>query len=251
MTATNRIKTTSEASDMRTSGRMLATVLKHLSGRLEAGMTTGDLAHLAAEELAKLGGKPAFLGYQGFPDVICISVNDEIVHGIPGKRRLESGDIIGLDFGVSYNSMITDGAITVGVGEIDPEAKRLIKATKDALKDGIKAVVNGARVGDISHAIEQRLRRDGLGVIEDLIGHGVGHEVHEEPGIPNFGKPNKGPKIVSGMTLAIEPMASLGSHDVMVGRDHWTVYTADGSLASHFEHTVLVTDMGAEILTLL
>jgi methionyl aminopeptidase len=249
MTARNRIKTTQEVKDMRTSGAMLSSVLKHLTAKLQAGMTTGDLAHLAAEELNRLGGKPAFLGYQGFPDVICISINDEIVHGIPGSRVLKDGDIVGLDFGVNYNGMITDAAVTVGVGEVDAEAKRLMKATKEALKDGIKAVRSGARVGDISAAIEKRLRRDKLGVIEDLIGHGVGHEVHEEPGIPNYGKSGTGPKIVAGMTLAIEPMASLGTSEVLLGRDKWTVYTADGSLASHHEHTVLVTEEGAEILT--
>lgn len=249
MTSYNRIKTAAEIADIRRSGQILAAVLKHLTAKLEAGMTTADLAHLAADELAKLGGKPAFLGFNGFPDVICISVNDEVVHGIPGRRTIKAGDIVGLDFGVNYNGMITDGAVTVGVSEVSPEAKRLMKATKEALKDGVRAVRDGGRVGDISAAIEKRLRRDGLGVIEDLTGHGVGHELHEEPGVPNYGKAGTGPRLVAGMTIAIEPMASLGAHDVLIGRDKWTIYTADGSLASQHEHTVLVTEKGAEILT--
>lgn len=245
----NKIKTKAEIESLRQSGKILATVLEVLSRQIAPGQTTEDLAKLAASELKKLGGQPAFLGYQGFPDVICISVNDELVHGIPGGRVIEAGDLVGLDFGVNYNGMITDGAVTVGVGQISADAKRLLEATKQALAAGIDQVKDGVKVGNISAAIERRLRQDKLGVVEDLIGHGVGHEVHEEPGIPNFGPAGQGPVLRSGMSIAIEPMATLGGPGVVIADDGWTVRTADGSLSAQFEHTVLVTSEGAQILT--
>jgi methionyl aminopeptidase len=245
----NQVKTALEIENIRTSGAMLAAVLRYLDPLTVDGISTKELDRLAADELKRLGGKPAFLGYQGFPAVICISVNDEVVHGIPGRRVVCDGDLVGLDFGVIYNGMITDGAITVGVGKVDPKAKKLLTATNEALSTGIKKVRAGARVGDISHAIEARLRQDKLGVIEDLSGHGVGHELHEEPLILNYGSKGQGMRLQAGMTLALEPMATLGGYDIEVLEDGWTIVTEDGSLAAQFEHTILVLEDGAEILT--
>lgn len=248
-------KTPVEINNIRRSGRILADILKLVAKRAVVGITTAELAELAQVELAKSGGTPPFLNYgaghgvKPFPSVICISVNDEVVHGLPGGRELRDGDIVGLDFGVNYNGMITDSAVTVGVGKVSKESKRLMKVTKEALQAGIDQVRAGARVGDISAAVEERLRRDNLGVVEELAGHGVGHALHEEPWIPNFGRRGKGPILKTGMTIAIEPMATLGRKDVMWHRDGWTISTHDGSLAAHFEHTVLVTDDGHEVLT--
>lgn len=249
MSLAKYVRTAAEIEAMRTSGQMLATVLEYLRGQIAVGQITKELADIAAQELKRLGGKPAFLGYQGFPDVICISVNEEIVHGIPGSRMLANGDVVGLDFGVSYDRMITDGAITVSVGHPMLSVEHLIKGTEAALAAGIGEVRAGARIGDISAAIERRLRQDNLGVIEDLIGHGVGHKLHEEPGIPNYGQAGRGPKLLAGMTIAIEPMASMGGYEIGQAADGWTILTRDASLAAQFEHTVLVTERGAEILT--
>ncbi len=251
----NQIKTPAEIERIRISGHMLAQVLRTLTPHVQPGVTTGELGEMAAHELKSLGGKSAFLGYRPthrtppFPGVICISVNDEVVHGIPGHRRIAEGDIVGLDFGVNYEGMFTDGAITVPVGTIAPKVQRLLAATREALDEGIFMVRAGAHVGDISHAVEQRLRRDHLGVIEDLSGHGVGHAVHEDPLILNYGRAGSGPVLKAGMTIAIEPMATLGTHEIIVDDDEWTIKTADGSLGAQFEHTVLVTEDGAEVLT--
>lgn len=245
-----RVKTASEISAMREGGAILGRILRLLAGRLEAGMTTRDLDRMAATELRALGGKPAFLGYQGFPAVLCVSVNNEVVHGIPGSRVLESGDIVGLDFGVAIEQMITDGAVTVAVGQPSAEAARLLSATEEALSSGIEEVRAGVRVGDISARIESRLRRDGLGIIEELSGHGVGHQLHEDPLILNYGRPGRGAVLKAGMTIAIEPMATLGGKDIVLAKDGWTIVTSDGSLGAQFEHTVLVTEEGSEILTL-
>ena len=237
---------------MRESGRMLATVLEYLRVQVAAGVTTKELGRLANEKLEHLGGKPAFLGYHGFADVLCVSVNDAIVHGIPNDYVLKEGDIVGLDFGVIYNGMITDGAISMIVGKAQSkQVEKLLQATKQSLELGIDAVKNGAHVGDIGAVIEKRLRRDNLGIIEALVGHGVGYELHEKPEIPNVGIKGQGPILKEGMTIAIEPMATLGSKEVYMDSDGWTVKTQDGSVSAHFEHTVLVTNNGAEILTAL
>lgn len=245
-----KVKTAIEIDNMRESGRMLATVLNQLKFQIKDGMTTKDLAQFAAVELRKLGGKPAFLGYHGFPDVLCVSINDEVVHGIPGNRTLKNGDIVGLDFGVDYNGMITDSAVSVIVGNTgDQKLKTLLTTTESALHSGIGAVHNGATTGDIGAAVEAVLSKEKLGIVRDLVGHGVGHQLHEEPNIPNYGRPGTGIKLVAGMTIAIEPMATLGSDDVLVSQDGWTIKTRDGSMAAHFEHTVLITGEGAEVLT--
>jgi len=246
-----KVKTPSEIAAMRESGRMLASVLEFLRPQVHAGMTTKQLADLAAAELKALGGKASFLNYQGFPDVICISLNSEVVHGIPSSQRvIAAGDIVGLDFGVTYKGMITDAAISVIAdkpkqrGHID-----LLKRTEEALATGISAVHDQVRTGDIGAAIENSLKRYRYGIVRDMVGHGVGHNVHEDPNIPNYGRANTGPWLSKGMTIAIEPMVTLGTERVYMAPDNWTVLTADGSWAAHFEHTVLITDDGAEILT--
>lgn len=241
-------KTDAEIRAIRESGKMLSTVLTLLEKEIATGMTTKHLASLAADELRRLGGKPAFLGYGGFPDVICISVNDEVVHGIPGSYVIKEGDVVGLDFGVTYNGMITDAARTVIVGSATKQKKRLVDTTKVALEAGIQTLHGGVRVGDIGAAVQVVLDDAGLGIVRDLVGHGVGHMVHEDPNIPNYGRRGTGPVLESGMTIAIEPMATLGSHKVYVATDGWTILTRDGSLSAHFEHTVLITDNGFEII---
>jgi methionyl aminopeptidase len=246
-----RVKTAIEIENMRVSGRMLATVLAELRRVVAHGQTTQYLNDIAARELRALGGKPAFLGYHGFPAVICVSVNDEVVHGIPNKNRVvREGDIVGLDFGVSYNGMITDSAISVIVGEAcSREHELLVQKTEESLRAGIKQVKDGVRTGDIAAAVQSALEPAGYGIVRDLVGHGVGHEVHEDPNIANYGKKGTGDRLRAGMTIAIEPMATLGSHGVTIDRDGWTIRTADHSLSAHFEHTVLITDTGFEILT--
>jgi methionyl aminopeptidase len=246
-----KIKTPEEILLMRESGKILAHVLSYLSSKAEAGMSTKDLADLAKQELKATGGQPTFLGYQGFPDVLCVSVNDEVVHGIPRRSKIiKSGDLVSLDFGVTYQGMITDGAITTIVGQAkSKEATRLVNVTRDSLMGAIKVIHDGVRVGDISNAVQGILDEAGYGIVRDLVGHGVGHDLHEDPNIPNYGKKGAGPQLFSGMTIAVEPMATMGSHEIRVNEDNWTVRTDDGSLSAHFEHTILITDTGAEVLT--
>lgn len=247
-----RVKTASEVAAMRESGRMLAAVLRVVAQSIHPEMSTKQLAEVAAKELKSLGGEPAFLGHEGFPDVICISINDEIVHGIPNTKRIvQGGDLVGLDFGVRYRGMITDGAITVIVGERGrPAIQKLLDVTRLSLEAGISCVHDKVRVGDISEAIESTIRSAGnYGIPRELVGHGVGSYLWEEPNIPNYGKRSTGPWFETGMTIAIEPMVTLGTDKIRLKDDGWTIATADGSWAAHFEHTVLVTDEGAEILT--
>ncbi len=245
-----RIKTDQEIAAMRESGRMLATVLRQVSAQVASGIATKDLAEAAKQELRKLGGQPTFLGYYGFPDVICISVNDEIVHGIPRQDHMvKDGDIVSLDFGVTYRGMITDSAISVVVGKAEPQAVKLVETTSRALMAGVGVIHDSVRVGDISAAVQTVLDRGKYGIVRDLVGHGVGHELHEEPNIPNYGKKGTGARLLAGMTVAIEPMATLGSYTIKTDPDNWTIRSQDGSLAAHFEHTILVTQDGFEILT--
>jgi len=246
-----REKKPSEIAAMRESGRMLATVLELLRHSAKPGMSTMDLNIIAEKELQSLGGKPAFLGYQGFPAVLCVSINDEVVHGIPSKDKIiEDGDIVSLDFGVVFDSMITDAAISVIVGNPRSEEDvRLVKMTEKSLLDGINVIKDGVKVGDIAESIQKRLDSNKFGIVRDLVGHGVGHDLHEDPNIPNYGHRGQGPILRKNMTIAIEPMATLGGYEVKVGRDGWTILTADGSRSAHFEHTVLITETGAEILT--
>lgn len=245
-----QIKTQQEIKDMRTSGRILQNVLTLVQSSTKVGMSTKDLADLASTHLHKLGGKPVFLNYEGFPHVMCVSVNDEVIHGIPRANKfIEEGDIVSIDFGVNVNGMITDAARTYVVGKTNSAAKLLIEKTEQSLLAGISVVKNKTRVGDISAEIEAVLHKAKLGIVREYVGHGVGHHLHEDPNIPNYGKKGTGMQLMSGMTIAIEPMATLGDDNVSVDDDGWTVRTADGSMAAHFEDTVLVTDTGYEILT--
>lgn len=235
---------------MRESGRLLATVLATLSEALQPGMTTKDLAEIAKRELRSTGGQPTFLGYFGFPDVLCVSINEEVVHGIPGKRVIADGDIVSMDFGVTYNGMITDGAVTRIAGSPkSPADKRLVEITKQSLDAGIAVCKAGVRVGDIAAEIEAVLKAGKYGIIRDMVGHGVGHELHEDPNIPNYGRKGTGPVLAAGMTIAIEPMATLGDDRIYMADDGWTLISRDGSRAAHFEHTVLITKDGPEVLT--
>ena len=244
-----KIKTPQEIEKMRKSGQILASVLSEVEANLKPGITTEAINAIAAKKLKKLGGSPAFLGYYDYPAVICISINDEVVHGIPGKKIIKNGDVVSFDFGVNYEGMITDAARTILVGAPNKAKSALIASTAASLDAGIKQVRAGARIGDISAAIQSVLDDHGYGIVRDLVGHGVGHQLHEDPNIPNYGKENSGPVIEAGMTIAIEPMATLGSYKVYTADDGWTVLTRDGSIAAHFEDTVLVLENGFEILT--
>lgn len=244
-----QVKTVNEIKLMRQSGKILYDILNILSDKVEPGITTKKLDEIAASELKKRSAKAAFLGYEGFPASICISVNEEIVHGIPSDRQLNDGDIVGLDFGVDYHGMITDSAITLAVGEISKEQKRLLEYTQRALYSAIDVIKDGVRVGDIGAAADKQLREGGLKVIKTLCGHGVGHRVHEDPAIPNYGYSGTGETLKAGMTIAIEPIASLGTHETYLAGDGWTYITSDNSMSAQFEHTILITQDGAEILT--
>lgn len=245
-----RVKTDAEIAAMRESGRLLGQVLNVLVASVDVGMSTKEIATIAAKELKALGGKPAFLGYEGFRDVLCTSVNDAVVHGIPSNSLvLQDGDIIGLDFGVTYRGMITDAARSVIVGTPKKSDQKLLQATLESLDAGIFAVHDGCKIGDIAAAVQAVLDRGAYGIVRDLVGHGVGHQVHEDPNIPNYGKAGTGDRLEAGMTIAIEPMATKGDWRVRLHPDGWTVLTADGSRSAHFEDTILITQDGAEILT--
>ena len=236
---------------MRQAGRIVATALGVLTEKLRPGMKTKELDIIASEEIEKLGAKPSFKGYRGFPASLCVSVNDEIVHGIPEERILDEGDIVSLDLGAIFMGFQGDAAVTVGIGQISPQAIDLIETTRGALNAGIAAAVSGARLGDISAAIQNYAESKGYSVVREYTGHGIGREMHEEPQIPNFGVPGTGPALKKGMTLALEPMVTIGDWRTRIGDDHWTVLTADGSLSAHFEHTIAITNGEAEVLTII
>jgi methionyl aminopeptidase len=244
-------KSPSEIEIMREGGKMLATILNDLVDMVTPGVTPKNIAKSAAEQIKKAGMQPVVLGYEGFPDVICISVNQEIVHGIPKSKPIKDGDIVKLDLTLGHKSMVVDSARTVIAGTtVSADAKRLVDGTKKSLEAGIAAIKgSGTRVGDIASAVQRVLDQHKLGVIRDLVGHGVGYDIHEQPNIPNYGVAGTGPTLSAGMTIAIEPMASLGDWQIGVAKDGWTIVMKDGSLGAHFEHTVLVTQDGAEILT--
>lgn len=250
------IKTPTEIEILRTGGQKLARILAELAVATVEGVTTRSLDELARDLIAREGGEPAFLNYRPagapspFPAALCVSVNDEVVHGLPSNRRLKVGDIVGLDLGFKYQGLYTDMAVTVAVGEISSEAKSLLEITQQALIAGIAEVKAGATTGDLGYAIATTISgQSKYGMVSELGGHGVGHHVHEPPEVPNYGERGKGAKLVSGMVIAIEPMVVLGSGQVVTASDGWTVRTKEGGLAAHFEHTVLVTDAGSEILT--
>jgi methionyl aminopeptidase len=243
------IKSDEEIAIMRQAGKIVAEVLKTVSESMKPGMTTKELDMIAERELEKHGAKSSFKGYRGFPANLCVSINDEIVHGIPGKRALKNGDIVSLDFGAIYNGFQGDAAMTVSVGKATPEAARLIETTKDTLNAGIAAARDGATLGDVSAALQNYAESKGYSVVREYTGHGIGRDMHEDPQIPNVGVPGTGPVLKKGMTLAIEPMLNIGGWRTRVADDRWTVLTADGSLSAHFEHTIAITDTEAEVLT--
>ncbi len=235
---------------MRQAGRIVATILEILSNHVKPGVKTKKLDSIAARELKRLGAKSSFKGYHGFPANLCVSVNNEIVHGIPGRRVLREGDIVSLDFGAIFNGFQGDAAVTLPVGKISSAAKELIETTKGALEAGIRAARPGARLGDISAAIQNYAESRGYSVVREYTGHGIGREMHEEPQIPNFGPPGVGSVLKKGMTLALEPMVNVGDWRTRLGNDHWVVFTADGSLSAHFEHTIAITNDEPEVLTI-
>src|ERR671936_407718 len=230
-------------------GRVLARCLAMLRAKSRPGVTTGELDRAAERFIRSQGGEPAFKGYRGFPGSICTSPNSMVVHGIPGEYKLARGDILSIDVGVILDGWVADAAITVPIGNVTPVAKRLLETTKAALFDAVEQCRPGNRLGDVSHAVQRRVEADGFSVVRSLVGHGIGRDMHEDPQIPNFGEPGTGPALADGMVLAIEPMVNAGGQDVRMGPDNWAVYSRDGSLAAHFEHTVAITADGPRILT--
>ena len=243
------IKNEREIEMMRAAGRVAGTVLHRLVGMIRPGITTKEVDEAAADYMAELKAKSAFLGYRGFPGNICISMNEEVVHGIGGARKIQYGEIVKLDVGVIKDGWVGDTATTVEVGVVDEKTQRLLQVTQEALRIGISCAVAGRRLGDMGAAIEEEVLANGYTVVREFVGHGVGRALHEEPQVPNYGRAGSGPKLKPGMTLAIEPMVNLGRSGVKVLGDQWTVVTLDGKPSSHFEHTVLVTKGEPEILT--
>ena len=234
---------------MEKAGSIVGEILESIKGMIQPGITTKEIELFADGRIKALGGKPAFKGYRGYPASICTSVNEEVVHGIPSSRKLREGDIISVDLGVYFDGFYGDGAVTIPVGKIDDEAAALLRITKEALELGIENAVEGKRVNDISHAIQNHAEKNGFSVVRTFVGHGIGRDLHEEPQVPNYGAPGKGPRLKEGMTLAIEPMVNAGTFEVKVLGDGWTAVTTDGRKSAHFEHTVLITSGEPKILT--
>jgi len=245
------IKSPQEVAIMRQAGKVVARTLQRVKEEMKPGIKTSQLDSVAASELKKCGAKASFKGYRGFPAYLCVSVNDEIVHGIPGERELSDGDIVSLDFGAIVDGFHGDSAITVGVGKISSKAQELLAVTEAALITGIGAARSGVHLGDVSAAIQNYVEARGFSVVREYSGHGVGRNLHEDPLVPNFGSPGEGPILRTGMTLALEPMVTTGDWRTRLADNKWTVLTADGSLAAHFEHTIAINEDEAEILTLL
>ncbi len=245
------LKSEREIDLMRRAGQIVATVLERLKSEVRPGITTQELDDVAVKETTRLGATPSFKGYRGYPSNICVSINDEIVHGIPDQRVVKAGDVVSIDFGAIYRGFQGDAAFTVGVGKLDSKASELLTTTEGALRAGIDASKAGARLGDVSYAIQTYVESRGFSVIREYTGHGIGRDMHEDPQIPNFGISGQGPILKKGMTLALEPMVTTGDWRTKVGSNHWTVSTVDGSLAAHFEHTIAVTDGAAVVLTAL
>ena len=245
------IKTPQEIEKMRRSGQIVREVLEHVRKFVKPGATTQDLENAAVQKLDELGAKPAFKGYRGYPCVLCTSVNEEVVHGIPSEKRvLRDGDIVSIDTGVIVDGFYGDSAITVAVGDrVNPRTKRLLEVTQASLASGIEAIKPGATLGDVGAAVQEVVEAEGFSVVRDFVGHGIGTRLHEDPQVPNYGRRGQGQKLREGMVIAIEPMVNAGRPDVQVLSDGWTAVTQDGSLSAHFEHTVAVTAKGAMILT--
>ncbi len=243
------IKTDEEIEGIRKASRIVAEVLEFAREIVAPGIMTKEIDEKIREFIKSRGGHPAFLGYRGFPASSCISLNDEVVHGIPGNRRIKEGDLVKVDVGVVYNGYVGDAAITIIVGDVPPKVRKLVETTERALYKGIEKARPGNRLSDISHAIQETAEKEGFSVVRDLGGHGVGLKLHEEPFVPNYGPPGRGPLLKRGMTLALEPMVNMGQPHVKTKKDGWTVVTKDGSLSAHFEHTIAILDNGPEILT--
>lgn len=248
------VKTRREVLHMRTAAQHVAEVLLELREHVKPGVTTAELDRIADKAIADRGVNSSFKGYdpQGlpkYPAVLCVSINDEIVHGIPGPREIQDGDIVSLDFGVSVDGFHGDSAVTVRVGEVGDERRHLVEVSKNSLDDAIALMGPGVRLSDIGHAVQKRVEGEGLSIVRDFAGHGIGRELHEPPWVPNYGKKGRGPRLMPGMVLAVEPMVTTGSPSVKVLSDEWTAVTHDGSQAAHFEHTILITDHGSETLT--
>lgn len=243
------LKSSREIASMREAGRIVAVVLDRVARAVTPGITTEELDDIAVDEVRRLGAEASFKGYRGFPASICTSINEEVVHGIPGRRVLNEGDIVSLDFGARVNGFHGDAAVTVGVGKIGPAARNIIDATSGALEAGVAAAAVGVRLGDVSAAIQTHAEARGFSVVREYVGHGIGHDLHEDPQVPNFGVAGEGPLLQKGMTLALEPMVNAGGYRTRVAEDGWTVVTADGGLSAHFEHTIAIGEYGADILT--
>lgn len=244
------IKNSRELSSMREACRISARALQLAGEAVQPGVTTGEIDRLVRKYIESEGATPSFLGYGGFPGSACISVNDEVIHGIPGKRVIHAGDIVSVDVGAHFNGYHGDNAATFGAGDISPEARALMDATRESLQEGIRAAKAGNRIGDIGVAVQRYVEVRGYSVVRQFVGHGVGTNLHEDPSVPNFGTPGRGPRLLPGMTIAIEPMINQGTCDVRTLKDGWTVVTKDGKLSAHFEHTVAITADGPVILTL-
>ena len=242
-------KSPAELERMKAANQLVAEVLAALREAVRPGVTTGDLDALAESQIRAGGGEPAFKGYQGFPATICASVNEEVIHGIPSQRELVEGDVISIDLGAVLDGFYGDSAITVPVGRVSERAAELLRVTEESLHRAIAQVKVGARISDLGHAVQQHVERHGFSVVREFVGHGIGSRLHEDPQIPNYGVPGRGPRLAEGMVLAIEPMVNIGRPAVKVLADGWTAVTKDGSLSAHFEHTVAVTADGPRILT--
>jgi methionyl aminopeptidase len=242
-------KTPEELDKMAAAGRVVARCHEMLRSKARPGVTTAELDEAAERFIRSQGAEPAFKGYRGFPGSICASPNSMVVHGIPGRYKLSRGDILSIDIGVILDGWVADAAITHPIGNVTPLARRLLATTRAALFDAVDQCRPGNRLGDVSSAVQTRVEAEGFGVIRSLVGHGVGRDMHEDPQIPNYGDPGTGPELEEGMALAIEPMVNVGSHNIRMGSDNWAVYSEDGSLAAHFEHTVAITAEGPRILT--
>ena len=243
------LKSASELEKMRKAGRMVAEVLAVLREKIRPGITSLELDSLAEEKCNKWKARPAFKGYGGFPFTICASPNEQVVHGFPNRLPLQEGEIISIDFGLIIDGYYGDSAVTIPVGQVDDVTLRLLTVTKEALELGIAAAQPGGRLSDISHAVQTRVEQDHFSVVREFVGHGIGRQLHEDPQIPNYGSPARGPKLKTGMTIAIEPMVNIGAPGVKVLEDGWTAVTVDGRRSAHFEHTVAITENGPEILT--
>lgn len=242
-------KSAGEIAKIAAAGAILADCIDALTEAAVPGITTGELDRMAEKFIRQHRGVPTFLGYRGFPASICASPNDMVVHGIPGKYRVSEGDLLSIDVGVTLEGYVADSAVTLAMGAVEPEAARLLDVTRESLEAGLAECREGRRLGDISHAVQEVVEAAGFSVVRSLVGHGVGKEMHEDPQIPNYGDPGRGPRLEEGMVFAIEPMVDAGVYDVVVADDGWAIHTADGSLSAHFEHTVAVGKKGPRVLT--